>query len=195
MEELKQVARTIGAKFAIKEVKAFPIPSQLANDGFKLIAMLVDEQQWRGEEGLRKLEVSDAKLCPMKHLPKQDPLLSLLKASQEWKIETLAIGLAHGPMLKGGFSYLGVEMWRALSRAAATGHIGTIKYRVYKGSAGENKQGHKEDVKEVWEITEKMEVTVDEDNPGTLIQIGGGRGEEPKMTWEEAYQTVLHNIC
>ena len=194
LEELKQVARTIGAKFAIKEVKAFLIPSQrqLANDGFKLIAMLVDEQQWRGEEGLRKLEISDVKLCPMmKHLPKQDPLLSLLKASQEWKIETLAIGVAHGPMLKGGFSYLGVEMWRALARAAATGHIGTIKYRVYKGS----KQGHKEDVKAVWEITKKMEVTVDEDNPGTLIQIGGGWGEEPKMTWEEAYQTVLHNIC
>ena len=86
-------------------------------------------------------------------------------------------------------------MWRALARAAATGHIGTIKYQVCKGIAGEDKQIQKEDVKAVWEITEKMEVVVftDEDTPGMLIQVGGGR--EPKITWEEAYQTVLHNIC
>ena len=86
-------------------------------------------------------------------------------------------------------------MWRALAQAVATGHIGTIKYQLGEGNAGEDKQGHVEDVKAVWEITEKMEVVVDEDNPGTVIQIGGGRGEEPKITWEEAYQTVLHNIC
>ena len=58
------------------------------------------------------------------------------------------------------------------------------------------KQASKEDVKAVWEITEKMEVVViDGDNPGTVIQIGGGRGKESKMTWEEAYQTVLYNMC
>ena len=73
-----------------------------------------------------------------------------------------------------------------------SGNIGTLKYQL---RAGENKQGHKEDVKLVWEITEKMEVVVDENNPGTMIEIGGGRGKESKMTWEEAYQTVLHNIC
>ena len=89
---------------------------------------------------LRKLEISDAKLCPNTHFPKQDPLLSLLKASQEWKIETLAIGLAHNGHMK-GFSYHHEQcgLWRALARAAATGHIGTIKYQLGEGGAGENK--------------------------------------------------------
>ena len=59
----------------------------------------------------------------------------------------------------------------------------------------------KEDVKyvrAVWEIAEKLEVVVydhDQDLTGTLIQIRGGRGEDPKTTWEEAYETVLNNIC
>ena len=40
-----------------------------------------------------------------------------------------------------------------------------------------------------------MDVVVDEDNPGTVIHVGVGRGKEPKITWEDAYETVLRNIC
>ena len=192
LKELNKVAQTVRAKFTIKEVKALPVPffnSTSAIENFKLIAALVDEQQ--GEEGLHKLELSNVMLYPYSHSHQQNPSLSLLKASKEWKIQTLAIGLA----LQKGFSYPHAQIWRALARGAATGHIGTIKFRVDKGN-GEVKQGHKEDVKAVWEITEKMEVVViNEDYPGTVIQIGGGRGEDPKITWEEAYQTVLYNIC
>ena len=177
LNELHKVARAVGAKFSVKEVKTFPFSSKHTID---LIAMLVDEQQWRGEEGLYKLELPYVKL-DHSYLPKRDPSLALLKASEEWKIENLAIGLER-PL-----------PWRALAQGAATGHIGTLKFSVDTRSA---KQASKEDVKAVWEITEKMEVVViDGDNPGTVIQIGGGRGKESKMTWEEAYQTVLYNMC
>ena len=43
-------------------------------------------------------------------------------------------------------------------------------------------------VKAVWEISEEVQV---EDRP----PIGGGRGRDPKITWEEAYETLLKNIC
>ena len=45
----------------------------------------------------------------------------------------------------------------------------------------------KEDFKKVWEIVEKFEVDF-------AVLIGGGRGEEPKTSWEEAYKTLCHNI-
>ena len=52
-----------------------------------------------------------------------------------------------------------------------------------------------EDMKPVWEIAETLEVDVfDRDGTGiSRIRIGGGRGENPKTTWEEA-ETVLNNI-
>ena len=52
LNELHKVARAVGAKFSVKEVKAFPFSSSHTTD---LLAMLLDEQQWRGEEGLCKL--------------------------------------------------------------------------------------------------------------------------------------------
>ena len=68
-----------------------------------------------------------------------------------------------------------------------------MKFRIDKGKTG---RISKEVVKAVWEIAETLEVSViDGDYPGTLVRIGGGRGEEPKTTWEEAYETVLNNIC
>ena len=140
------------------------------------------------EEGLSKLEISEVKLFPNKHLPKRDPLLSLLKASQEWKIETLVIDQPLG--------IIAYQTWRTLAQATLTasgldtsGHIGTLKYQL-----GKNKQGHEEDVKSVWEITEKMELLSKITNQVQIV-IGGGRGEDPKTNWEEAYETLLKNIC
>ena len=189
LKELNRIAQTVRAKFTIREVKAFePLEfgrSRSVEESYELIATLVDLQ---GEEGLEKLDLPSVMLYPYSQ---QNPSLSLLKASKEWKIETLSIGLA----IQTGFSHPHARIWRALARSAATGHIGSIKFRVNKGNA-EDKQGHKENVKAVWEIAEKLEVVViDNDFPGTLTLIGGGRGEEPKTTWEEAYETVLNNIC
>ena len=58
----------------------------------------------------------------------------------------------------------------------------------------------KEDVKAVWEIAEKL---MQESNPFDYhhadnndgIVVGGGRGEDPKTTWEEAYEILLKKIC
>ena len=47
------------------------------------------------------------------------------------------------------------------------------------------------DIKTLWEISE--EVVVDYQYEPT--HIGGGRGEEPKITWQEAYDILLKKIC
>ena len=77
-----------------------------------------------------------------------------------------------------------------MARSAATGQIGTVRFPIYKGNM---KRAKKEDVKAVWEIAERF-------NPFIYINaerivIGGGRGEDPKTTWEEAYENQLKHIC
>ena len=95
--------------------------------------------------------------------------LSLLKASEEWKIQTVLVS----PL-----SYSHGDIWTLLARSAATGHIGNMKFRFNKGKTG---RSSKEDVRAVWEIAETFEVEViDGDYPGTLIRIGGGRGARMK---------------
>ena len=57
----------------------------------------------------------------------------------------------------------------------------------------------KEDLKAVWEITEKLEAyfyTMSNEELVLTCTYGGGRGaHEPKATWEEVHQDVLKNIC
>ena len=172
LEELNQAAQTVGAKFTIKEVRACLFYYYC----FPLMAGLVAQQ----EEGLHKLELPFVSLCSYSQV--MDTCLSLLKASEEWKIQTLSFRLS--------FSNSGGDIWTELARKAASGHIGTMKFRIYKGMTARTS---KEDMKAVWEIAETLEVEVID--RGTLIRIGGGRGEDPKTTWEEAYDTVLNNIC
>ena len=183
LKELNKVAQTVGAKFTIKDVEAFDFrayPYRCSFDGmsFKLMAGLVAQQG----EGLHKLDLPFVPLCS--HSLHQDTSLSLLKASEEWKIQTVLVSplsFSHG------------DIWTVLARSAATGHIGNMKFGFNKGKTG---RSSKEDVRAVWEIAETFEVEViDGDYPGTLIRIGGGRGEDPKTTWEVAYETVLNNIC
>ena len=154
------------------------------HDSLELIAMLVDcidEQQLKGEElPIERLHLFD--FPDFEH-----PVLSLMKASREWKIDTLSA------------SHLGAVLLRALAQSAATGHIGTIKFFVDQSQVTDNwseekKTEQKEDVKAVWEITEKVEVQ-DSHPAGTVVQIEGGRGKESKITFEEAFQTVLYKIC
>ena len=182
LKELNQVAQTVGAKFTIKEVEAFadfrgyPYRSWHGKS-FELMAGLVAQQG----EGLHKLELAFVSLCSYSQV--WDTCLSLLKASEEWKIQTLSATWQ-------GFSNSGGDIWTELARNAASGHIGTMKFLIYKGMTARTS---KEDMKAVWEIAETLEVEVID--RGTLIRIGGGRGEDPKTTWEEAYDTVLNNIC
>ena len=193
LKELNRVAEAVGSKFTIKEVKAFDDFS--GDDGStQLVAALVDGQQGEARGGLHKLEFQSVTLFPYN---KHHHLHYLLKASEVWKIQTLSINLNHLNLAK-GFSYSYGVIWMALARNAVSGQIGTMKFPIYKGGAEKTNKEDVKHVRAVWEISEKFEVKVfnqGQNFPGTLIQIGGGRGEDPKTTWEEAYETVLNNIC
>ena len=194
MEELNEAAQTAGAKFTIKEVKAFEdfkayaFRASFQGRSFDLMAKLVDQQR----EGLHKLELPflplPTRALVYSHSQPQNTSLSLLKACEEWKIQTLQIL----------FSYSQGDIWTELARSASTGQIGTMKFHIHKGKT---ERTSKENVKAVWEIAETLEVRVMEGgggyNPETVIRIGGGRGEDPKTSWEEAFETVLllYNIC
>ena len=191
LKELNRVAEAVGSKFTIKEVKAFDDFSG-DDESSQLVAALVDGQQ--GEGGLHKLEFQSVTLFPYH---KHHHLHSLLKASEGWKIQTLSICLDQFFLAK-GFLYSYGVIWMALARNAVSGQIGTMKFPIYKGRAEKTNKEDVKHVRAVWEITEKFEVDVFDQGQnflGTLIQIGGGRGEDPKTTWEEAYETVLNNIC
>ena len=134
------------------------------------------------EEGLDKLELQSVDFPSLQKKHQADSIFSLIKASKEWKVEEVSLM----PTLLGDDS----TFWAALAKNVGTGHIGTLEFPpIYK----ENMQrARKEDVKAVWEIAEKLRHYFYNHNGGTVI--GAGRGEEPKTTWEEAYETLLENM-
>ena len=199
LEELNRVAQTVGSKFTIKEVKTFGpllmgcrLPCQMVN--LKTIRLISDWVDQQGEEGMDNLDFHSVWDCRVMGILNQDleSLFSLLETSKDWKIQTLRI--SQWP-----------EYWTALARStvcAPAGHIGTLELTIYKGDA---EKVCKEDVQKVWEMVKVMKVKVlevvggDPRDPNWGITddvlIGGGGGEEPKTSWEEAYDTVLNNIC
>ena len=166
LKELYGLAQAIGAKFIVKEVKTISKLFGHTTEAFKLIVALVDQQG----EGLDKLELKSLKFHPNL----QEAVFSLMKASKEWKVEDLFLNCA----LLGDDS----TCWAALARYAGTGHIGTLL--IYKDNMA-RARARMEDVKAVWEIAEKLNLGYYDVNGG--IVIGGGWGEDPKTTWEEAY--------
>ena len=192
LEELNKVAKAVGSKFTVKEVTTYAVLRlgclwmHLADtDTLDLISGLVDQQ---GEKGLDKLDLLSVDVL-LSQTQGRHSFFSLLKSSKDWKIQTLTLS----PLFQ--------EDWTALGNSAPAGHIGTLKLTIYKGS---EEKVCKEDVKKVWEIVEKLEVKVYdedwEDTPFGLLRpthvlIGGGRGEEPKTSWEEAYENLLNIIC
>ena len=79
----------------------------------------------------------------------------------------------------------GTYDWTELARSAASGHIGTLI--IWFDVREVIQKTQKEDLKAVWEIAEKLEFV----GNGDGIAMGGGRGGDPKTSWEEAYQTFL----
>ena len=82
--------------------------------------------------------------------------------------------------------------WAALARISTNGHICTLYFPTLKGMrlAAAAK---KKDVQLVWEIMEKLTIKT---FPGKEWKnIGGGRKEDPKTTWQEAYEDGLNQIC
>ena len=177
LKELHSLAQTVGTEFIVKEVKnIYPLIGY--TEDIKLVVALVDQQ----EEGLDKLELQSVDFPSLQKKHQADSIFSLIKASKEWKVEEVSLM----PTLLGDDS----TFWAALAKNAGTGHIGTLEFPpIYK----ENMQrARKEDVKAVWEIAEKLRHYFYNHNGGTVI--GAGRGEEPKTTWEEAYETLLENM-
>ena len=80
--------------------------------------------------------------------------------------------------------------WGALAKISDNGHISTLFFPRVKGM--EMVKATKNDVHHVWQILERLTINV----PGnTRVTIAGGRREEPKTTWEEAYEAGMNFFC
>ena len=118
-----------------------------------------------------------------------DIFLTLMKASKEWIVQSLTVGLM-------GNVLINEEIWKVLVKSSNCGQIGKLILLV---DIEEVSIVGEEDLKAVWEITEKLVVefyTMSNEEQILTRTYGGGRGvQEPKATWEEVYQDVLKNIC
>ena len=135
----------------------------------RMMAAQVEKQDSRS---LCKLEVEDLKLNSLLFFSEQrKSLLELIKASEEWKIESVLVIHDISTNIKKGVS--------DLAKCSARGHVGILA--LSSGSFG-GPRLIKEDVKAIWEISEEIEV-----NGG---RVGGGRDKDSNITWEEAYESL-----
>ena len=82
------------------------------------------------------------------------------------------------------------EWWTELTRSSAKGHIGRVKFFCPQPLEYALARPKMKYVKAVWEISEEVSI-----RKNMWTTIGGGRGKDPKITWEEAYETLLRAIC
>ena len=132
--------------------------------------------------------------------------ISLVKASKEWTVQSLVIGanrmdlVDHGLLddnegNEGNDPPFTEESWTAMARKANCGQIGKL---VLLMNLEETATAKEEDVKAVWEITEKLEVEFYKMSNEELVitnRYGGARGLDAKTTWEEVFQGGLNRIC
>lgn len=181
LEEINRVAKAVGAQIAIKKVKTYRTlgPDHMSLEIFEMIATIINQQGGR----LDKLELKADEVWQM------DIFLTLMKASKEWIVQSLTVGLM-------GNNLINEEIWIVLVKKASCGQIGKLILLV---DIEEVATVGKEDLKAVWEITKKLEAefyTMSNEEKILTRTYGGGRGvQEPKATWEEVYQDVLKNIC
>ena len=165
----------------IKEVKSFehvgPDRRTESAEDFMMIAALVGQQ----EEGLDNLELQTLAETAGEPNTLRDIFFSMARASKEWKVHKVHFL----PDLRNGENVWPENLDSTVF--ARTGHIGTVKFW-FPILNGTMKRAKKEDVKALWQIAEKF------DFQG--LKIGGGRDrEDPKTSWEEAYENHLHQIC
>ena len=177
------------AKLTIKEVGIGAhqslAPGHMSQETFELIAALVDQQ----EEEVDKMELRAAELWESCAAVQINVFISLVKGSKKWTVESLTIG-----QLGNGYPS-NEEILTTLAKRAGQGQIGKLMVLV---NIEEVATANKEDVKAVWEITEKMEVffyTMSNEELVLTSGCAGGRGIDPKTTWEDVYQDVLKKIC
>ena len=109
---------------------------------------------------------------------------ALLKACTEWTVQTLVLKSSNSC-----FSLI------QLARISAKGHIGELVFFREKLYEDAFPKPEIENVKALWEISEELTVVKEEEGWGNKVRCVGGRGEGPKMTWEEVYESFLKDIC
>ena len=172
MKELNRVAQAVGAKFTIKEVETYRSLARghMSLETFELIAAIVDQQ----EEEVDKMELrASVEVWQSNAVVQKDVFVSLLKASKEWTVQSLTIGLL-------GNDQSNEELWTTLAKKAGCGHIGKLVLLI---NIEEEATANKEDVRVVWEITEKSEVefyTMSNEELVLTSRCGGGSGVDPK---------------
>ena len=187
LEEINRVAKAVGAQIAIKKVKTYRTlgPDHMSLEIFEMIATIINQQ----EGGLDKLELKAVEVWQTSAVVQMDIFLILMKASKEWIVQSLTVGLM-------GNDLINEEIWKVLVKKANCGQIGKLILLV---DIEEVATVGKEHLKAVWEITGKLEAefyTMSNEELVMTSACGGGRGvQEPKATWEEVYQVVLKNIC
>jgi len=182
-QEFAKVAAVVGTKFTIKRLRLdvgcglLVIPPTTVMESLRMIAAQVDQQE---SKSLSMLEIDTMRAG-------QDwdaviLLLKLIEASKEWVIQRVAVD--NIPMLAPVRSKM---IFAALGRCSATGHVGELVLLHFM----ETEQWLiKEDVRAVWDITEKVVIF----GLGFENLIGGGRDKNTNVTWEEAYE-LLNMIC
>ena len=138
----------------------------------RMMAAQVEKQDSRS---LCKLEVEDLKLNSLLFFSEQrKSLLELIKVSEEWNIDSVYVR-RDVEMDDKGFS--------DLAKCSTRGHVGTL---ALSSSFFGGPRLMKEDVKAIWEISEKIKVDG--------RRVGGGRDKDSNVTWEEAYES-LNMFC
>ena len=187
-QEFNRAAQAVAAKFTIKKLHFQGIRYEI--DTLRMIARQVEEQ---GEEGLSKLEFDTDSSDYFWVEEARNIFLSLVEASQEWRIQILRIRLCQPAgisdwLTDGGHS----DWWTELTKSSAKGHIGSSEFYIFQTDQFAFARPKMKFVKAVWEMSEEVKVV---DFRTYLPPIGGGRGRDPKITWEEAYETLLKTIC
>ena len=101
-------------------------------------------------------------------------LLELIKVSEEWNIDSVYVR-RDVEMDDKGFS--------DLAKCSTRGHLGTL---ALSSSFFGGPRLMKEDVKAIWEISEKIKVDG--------RRVGGGRDKDSNVTWEEVIEDPLLNL-
>ena len=140
----------------------------------RTLRMLAAQVERQDSGSLCNLEVEELILVSntayASYSDQMKPLLELIKASEEWKIESVLV-LHDISTSNKGFS--------DLAKCSARGHVGILA--LSSGSFG-GPRLIKEDVKAIWEISEKIGVNGN--------RVGGGRDKDSNITWEEAYESL-----
>ena len=130
----------------------------------RMLAAQVERQDGRS---LCKLEIEELFLVPdaASYSEPMKLLLELIKVTKEWKIESVLV--IHDIATNN-------EGFTDLAKCSARGHVGTLvlSSHFFYGRP----RLIKEDVKAIWEISEKIKVDG--------RRVGGGRDKDSNVTWE-----------